>query len=93
MSLTATEVFLRSYEAWQHEQQQLPPEKLSLFEPNPEGTGSYRLKPNLDLVTSVADSEVKIHTNSHGMPLARSIGRAIREKAHCFFWRLLYVWV
>ena len=68
VSLTATEVFLRSYEAWQHEQQQLPPEKLSLFEPNPEGTGSYRLKPNLDLVTSVADSEVKIHTNSHGMP-------------------------
>ena len=68
VSLTATEVFLRSYEAWQHEQQQLPPEKLSLFEPNPEGTGSYRLKPNLDLVTSVAGSEVKIHTNSHGMP-------------------------
>ena len=46
----------------------MPPEKLSLFEPNPEGTGSYRLKPNLDLVTSVAGSEVKIHTNSHGMP-------------------------
>ena len=68
VALTATEVFLRSYEAWQHEQQQLPPEKLSLFEPNPEGAGSYRLKPNLDLVTSVADSEVKIHTNSHGMP-------------------------
>ena len=68
VALTAMEVFLRSYESWQQEQQQLPPEKLSLFEPNPEGTGSYRLKPNLDLVTSIVGSEVKIHTNSHGMP-------------------------
>ena len=45
------------------EQQQLPPEKLSLFEPNPEGTGSYRLKPeprSCDL--DVAGSEVKMLT-------------------------------
>ncbi len=68
VALTAAELFLRSYEAWQQEQQRLPPEKLSLMEPNPEGTGSYRLKPNLDLVTSVAGSEVKIHTNTQGMP-------------------------
>ncbi len=43
-------------------------EELALLVPNPLGTGSYRLKPNVDLVTHVGPRSVHIRTNSHGMP-------------------------
>lgn len=48
---------------------------LALFQPNPAGTGSYRLKPNLDLTTQVKGLEVHIRTNSYGMPW-REVTRA-----------------
>lgn len=41
---------------------------LALMQPNPAGTGSYRLKPNLDLTTRVKGLEVHVRTNSYGMP-------------------------
>jgi lysophospholipase L1-like esterase len=41
---------------------------LALMQPNPHGTGSYRLKPNLDIATRVKGLDVRIRTNSHGMP-------------------------
>jgi lysophospholipase L1-like esterase len=44
-----------------------PLASLGILRPNPNGTGSYRLKPNLDLRTRVQDYDVRIRTNSHGM--------------------------
>lgn len=43
------------------------PQELALLQENPAGTGSYRLRPNLDLETRVANTNIKIQTNSHGM--------------------------
>jgi lysophospholipase L1-like esterase len=40
---------------------------LALMRENPHGTGSYRLKPGLDLTTRVKGLDVRIRTNSHGM--------------------------
>jgi lysophospholipase L1-like esterase len=37
------------------------------FRENPFGTGSYRLKPNIDSVTKVGGVIVEVKTNSHGM--------------------------
>lgn len=56
-----------------------PRERLDLLQPNPHGTGSYRLKPNLRLTTTVQGRTVEIRTNSHGMrwreiPLAKPAG-------------------
>ena len=48
----------------------LPENKRSgpvLFMPNPNNTGSYRLKPDLDLTTRCGEQIVVIKTNSHGM--------------------------
>ena len=42
-------------------------EELDLLQPNPAGTGSYRLRPNLDLETQAGTTRVHIKTNSHGM--------------------------
>jgi lysophospholipase L1-like esterase len=42
-------------------------EELDLLERNPAGTGSYRLRPNLDVETKVGTTRVRIKTNSHGM--------------------------
>ena len=42
-----------------------PPLTLALVEANP--TGSYRLKPGLDLIASVGGRRIPIRTNSHGM--------------------------
>jgi len=42
-------------------------ENLDLLMPNPNGTGSYRLKPNLDIVTRVGRYRVPIRTNQFGM--------------------------
>lgn len=44
-----------------------PPEEIALLQENPAGTGSYRLRPGLNLVTRVENTEVRIATNSHGM--------------------------
>jgi lysophospholipase L1-like esterase len=44
-----------------------PPENLALVQPNPAGTGSYRLRPNLDITTAVKGVTVRIRTNRHGM--------------------------
>lgn len=43
------------------------PQELALLQENPMGTGSYRLRPNLDLETRVGNTEIRIRTNSHGM--------------------------
>ena len=43
------------------------PGNLSLFVSNPNETGSYRLKPNLDIVTSIGSKKFTIRTNSFGM--------------------------
>ena len=44
-----------------------PAQPLPLLHENPAGTGSYRLRPNLDLETRVGSSPIRIKTNSHGM--------------------------
>ncbi len=43
------------------------PQNLPLLRPNPAGTGSYRLRPNLDVMTAVETTAVRIKTNAHGM--------------------------
>ena len=43
------------------------PQELPLLQENSAGTGSYRLRPNLDLETRVGNSRIQIRTNSHGM--------------------------
>lgn len=43
------------------------PQDLPLLQENPAGTGSYRLRPNLDLETRVGSTPIRIKTNSHGM--------------------------
>lgn len=42
-------------------------EALQLLRPNPAGTGSYRLRPGLEIRTRVGFQDVSIETNSHGM--------------------------
>ena len=42
-------------------------QELPLLQENPAGTGSYRLRPNLDLQTQVGTSRIRIRTNSFGM--------------------------
>lgn len=44
-----------------------PPKKLHLFRENPYGTGSYRLRPNLDLTAKFGGKTIVIKTNAHGM--------------------------
>jgi lysophospholipase L1-like esterase len=56
------------FQDWQHSGK--PREaatELSLLQENPAGTGSYRLRPNLDLETQVGTSRIRIKTNAHGM--------------------------
>lgn len=43
-------------------------QELDILMPNPHGTGSYRLKPNLDITTKAGGRSVRIRTNRHGMP-------------------------
>jgi hypothetical protein len=49
------------------EQLMVEPHGLELMRENPSGTGSYRLKPNLDLTTLVKGMRVRIRTNRFGM--------------------------
>lgn len=55
-ALVVAEIFLRAIH--------YAPEELHLFRDNPNGTGSYRLRPNVDVVTRSGKS---IKTNSLGM--------------------------
>ena len=66
LALAASEMGLRVYEGWGSERRR-PPEELDLLHPSPRGTGSFRLKPNLDVATSVGPYQVRIETNRHGM--------------------------
>jgi hypothetical protein len=68
LGLGVLELGARAVIGWRKAAAQRPPERLDLLQPNPSGTGSYRLKPNLDLTTRVGAREVRIRTNSHGMP-------------------------
>lgn len=43
------------------------PDKLALFQENPNGTGSYRLRPNLDMNVKFGTKLVHIRTNAYGM--------------------------
>lgn len=44
-----------------------PQEKLGINQKNPYGTGSYRLKSNLNITTNLDKRTIHIQTNSHGM--------------------------
>ncbi len=56
--------------------------ELPLLEENPAGTGSYRLRANLDLETRVGTTNIRIRTNSHGMHWRETplTGRAGRQR-------------
>ena len=41
--------------------------RLALFDPNPHGSGSFRLKPNLRLTAEVEGRTIAVETNSSGM--------------------------
>ena len=41
--------------------------RLALFDPNPNGTGSFRLRPNLRLSAGIEGRTIKVITNMHGM--------------------------
>jgi lysophospholipase L1-like esterase len=80
LGLGVLEIGARAVIGWRKAAAQRPPERLHLFQANPHGTGSYRLKPDLDLEVRVGAREVRIRTNSHGMPwreveIERSDGR------------------
>jgi lysophospholipase L1-like esterase len=74
VSLAALEIALRVYERWRAARPIPDVPALSLLAPNPHGTGSYRMKPNLDVETAVGRARVRIRTNSHGMRW-REVGR------------------
>ncbi len=59
MCFTLAEVFLRLIEP--------KPLMLNLYIENPNGTGSFRLAPDLSTVTKLGSKEIEIKTNSHGM--------------------------
>lgn len=66
LCLGGLELGVRAHDAWLA-RDAAAPEPLRLLTDNPHGTGSYRLKPNLDLETRVGGYRVHIRTNSHGM--------------------------
>lgn len=51
------------------------PAQLALFEENPSGAGSFRLRPNLHVTTRVGGRPVTIVTNSQGMPQETEVTR------------------
>lgn len=56
------------FDDWRRDRMPRPtPQDLPLLQENPAGTGSYRLRPNLDLETRVGSTRIHIKTNSHGM--------------------------
>jgi len=66
VSLVLFEVGARIIESQRSDRPQRR-ERLDLLMTNPNGTGSYRLKPDVDLVTRIDRREVRIRTNRHGM--------------------------
>ncbi len=66
LTLVPAELLLRFRER-RAAQSGRPRERLDLLEPNPTGTGSFRLKPGLRLVTSVQGRRIEITTNRFGM--------------------------
>jgi hypothetical protein len=70
LAVAASEAVVRGWEAWRarHPAPAPPaPPALDLLRPNPNGTGSYRLKPDVDITTRVGSRTVRVRTNSHGM--------------------------
>ncbi len=67
ISFTILEGGLRAAAYWRSRQPRAEPVPLSLLQPNPHGSGSYRLKPNLDITTKVGNETIRIRTNAHGM--------------------------
>lgn len=59
-----------------------PPQEVALLRENPAGTGSYRLRPNLDIETRVGNNNIRIRTNSHGMHWRETpwVGKPGRER-------------
>jgi len=68
LSLATLELGARAIDAWRARQPRATEARLDLLQPNPHGTGSYRLKPNLDILTRIGRRTVHLRTNSHGMP-------------------------
>jgi lysophospholipase L1-like esterase len=68
LALATLEIGSLVYEAWLDKRPRRPGVELDLLMPNPHGTGSYRLKPNLVLQAKVGTQRVRIRTNSYGMP-------------------------
>ncbi len=66
VSLVLFEVLARIIESQRRDSPELR-ERLDLLTPNPNGTGSYRLKPDIDLVTPIGRRAVRIQSNRHGM--------------------------
>lgn len=67
VSFGVAEAFLRGYDRWRLEPPPPAPERLDLLQPNPHGTGSYRLKPDVRLETNFGRRRIPIRTNRHGM--------------------------
>jgi lysophospholipase L1-like esterase len=66
---------------WRRSGRLVEAQEIAVLQENPFGTGSYRLRPNLDLVIRVGTTEPRIKTNAHGMnwretPLKGEQGRA-----------------
>ena len=68
LCLSVSEAALRGWEAWRRRHPVPLPQELDVLRPNPHGTGSYRLKPNVHLRTRVGNRVVLVRTNRHGMP-------------------------
>lgn len=66
-SLLVLEGGIRLDDWWRLRTPPTGPSPIPLLQENPSGTGSYRLRPNLDIKTQVGDLRVRIRTNAHGM--------------------------
>ena len=62
LKAATAEAYFRVYRALRK------PAPLVLFGPNPNGTGSYRLLPCVDLMRHIEGRKIRIRTNSSGMP-------------------------
>lgn len=66
LAFVPVELVARRREAGLEQRRQRPP-GLDLLRENPHRTGSYRLKPGLDLTVQIKGHDFRIQTNSHGM--------------------------
>lgn len=66
LALGAAEMVTRMLES-RAQSARPPAPRLALFDPNPHGTGSFRLRPNLRLSAAVEGRSIKVETNAHGM--------------------------